>query len=418
MDSRRPGDAREGPSATASATTKAAPPPPIPCATADFEERPHELFRQLRPITPLVRREDGGYIAIRACDVERLISDPRTRQSETELPKSRGVTDGPLFAFFKGSMLFTNGPDHRRRRAPLSRAFAVKLIASLRPRIREVADQLIDGVYARREMNLLDDYAALIPARVLAGMLGIPETDIPRFTRWVYCMARAITPSFAREDVPEIVDAANQLTVYARELLADRRATPRDDFLTSYVQLAEGNLSAEEILAQIVTVILAGSDTTRAAMTIQVGLLLQHREQWEAVCKDAALVPGAVAESLRYEPSVGSIPRFTLEDIDLDGHVVPRNRMLSLSTLSAMRDPAVYTDPDRFDILRSDQSRKHMVFGGGTHRCLGEALAKAELEEGLAALTARLPQLRIAGEPPTVRGYGGIRRVSNLHVTW
>jgi cytochrome P450 len=153
-------------------------------------------------------------------------------------------------------------------------------------------------------------------------------------------------------------------------------------------------------------------------MTIQVGLLLQHPEQWEAVCKDPALIPGAVAESLRYEPSVGSIPRFTLEDIDLDGYVVPRNQMLSLSTLSAMRDVAVYSDPDRFDICRSDQSRKHLVFGGGPHRCLGEALAKAELEEGLAALAARLPRLRVAGDPLTVRGYGGIRRVSNLHVTW
>jgi hypothetical protein len=208
--------------------------------------------------------------------------------------------------------------------------------------------------------------------------------------------------------------------MYARELLANRRATPREDFLTSYVRATdtEGNLTPEETLAQIVTVILAGSDTTRAAMTIQVALLLQHREQWEAVCNNSALTSNAVAECLRYEPSVGSIPRLTLEEIELDGHVVPRNRMLALSTLSAMRDPAVYTDPDRFDILRSDQSRKHLVFGGGSHRCLGEALAKAELEEGLAALAARLLQLRVTGEPPTIRGYGGIRRVSSLYVAW
>jgi cytochrome P450 len=394
--------------------------PHIPWATADLEERPHEIFRQLRPVTPLMRREDGGYLAIRAGDVARLISDPRTRQSETELPRSRGVTDGPLLEFFEHSMLFTNGRDHRRRRAPLSRAFAVKLIANLRPRIREVADQLIEHIYARRRMSLLNDYAAPIPATMIARMLGIPETDISRFTQWVYCMARAINPSFARADVPEVVDATTHLMTYARGLLADRRTAPREDFLTSYVQAAdsESDLSADETLAQIVTLIVAGSDTTRAAMTIQVALLLQHPEQWEAVCKDPALIPRAVAESLRYEPSVGSIPRFSLEDIDLDGYVVPRNSMLSLSTLSAMRDPAACSDPDRFDIRRADQSPRHMVFGGGPHRCLGEALAKAELEEGLAALTARLPQLRIAGEPPTVRGYGGIRRVSNLEVTW
>lgn len=393
-------------------------PPTVP--RAELDQRPHEMFRRLRPLTPLVRRDDGGYIAIRAADVERLMTDPRTRQSETELPTSRGVTDGPLFTFFKSSMLFTNGPDHRRRRAPLSRVFAVKLVADLRPRIRAVAERLIERASARKEMNLLDDYAALIPARMISEVLGLAEEDIPRFTRWVYTMARAITPSFAREEVPEIVDAADQLTAYVSELLANRRASPRDDFLTSYVRAmdAEGNLSPEETLAQIMTVILGGSDTTRSAMTIQVALLLQHPEQWEAVCRDPALIPGAVVESLRYEPSVGSVPRFTLDEIEIEGYVVPRNRMLSLSTLSAMRDSAVYADPDRFDIRRGDLSRKHPVFGNGVHRCLGEALAKAELEEGLAALSARLPQLRLVGEPPVVRGHGGIRQMSNMHVSW
>jgi cytochrome P450 len=112
------------------------------------------------------------------------------------------------------------------------------------------------------------------------------------------------------------------------------------------------------------------------------------------------------------------VPRFTLEEIDIDGYIVPRNRMLALSTLSAMRDPAIYADPDRFDIRRVDLPRKHLVFGNGSHRCLGEALAKAELEEGLAALAARLPKLHVMGELPRVRGYGGIRQISNMTVGW
>lgn len=166
------------------------------------------------------------------------------------------------------------------------------------------------------------------------------------------------------------------------------------------------------------TIIVAGSDTTRGAMVIQAGLLLEHREQWEAVCQDAALIPAAVCESLRYEPSVGSIPRFTVEDVELDGYVIPIGRMLTLSTLAAMRDPAVFAEPDRFNIHRTDLPRKHLAFGGGPHRCLGEALAKAELEEGLAALVARFPGLRLSGNPLSVKGYGGVRRVADLHVSW
>jgi len=153
-------------------------------------------------------------------------------------------------------------------------------------------------------------------------------------------------------------------------------------------------------------------------MTIQTSLLLQHREQWNALCADPALISGAVAECMRYEPAVGSFPRFTLEDIEIDGWTVPRRCVLALSTLSAMRDPALYADPDSFDIRRTDHPRKHMVFGAGVHRCLGEVLAKAELEEGLAALAARLPDLRFIDGPPVVRGAGGIRPVSELRVRW
>jgi cytochrome P450 len=393
-------------------------PPTVPTVALDRD--PHGVFSRARTLTPLIKREDGSYVAIRADDVERLATDPRTRQLETELVQSRGVTAGALFDFFRNSMLLSNGPDHRRRRAPLSRAFAFRLIAELRPRIRSIAGGLVDSVHAQGEMNFLDHFAAVLPARIIAEMLGLPEADVPRFTSWVYQLARALTVTFTREDVPEIETATRELTAYVEDLLARRRADPRNDFLTSYVTAVEqeGNLSPIETLIQIVTVIVGGSDTTRAAMTMLVALLLQHRDQWDAVCGDATLIAGAVSESLRYEPSVGSIPRFTLEDIVIDGYWVPRARVLSLSTLSAMRDPALYAEPNTFDIRRTDHPRRHMVFGAGVHRCLGEVLARAELEEGLAALVERVPRLQLAGPAPTMHGHGGIRRVDAMHVSW
>ncbi len=153
-------------------------------------------------------------------------------------------------------------------------------------------------------------------------------------------------------------------------------------------------------------------------MVMQVALLLQHREQWEAICADAELIPGAVAEALRYEPPVGSTPRFTLESIDLEGCSIPARCMLSLSTLSAMRDPAIYAEPDCFNIRRADHPARHPVFGGGPHRCLGEVLARAELEEGLAALASVFPQVQVIGEQPTITGHAGIRRVSGMRLAW
>jgi hypothetical protein len=387
---------------------------------AALDQDPHGIYRRHRPITPLIRREGGSYIAIRADDVERLATDPRTRQVETDLLKSRGITEGPLFDTFSNSMLYSNGPEHRRRRSPISRAFAFKLMSALRPRISALARTLIDRHLARGEMSFLDDFASLLPAHLISGILGLPESDIPRFTGWVYQISRAISYSFSNAELPAVNAAIQQMAVYGDELLAARRAIPRDDFLTSYMEAVdqEGLLSPAETLSQLLMTILAGSDTTRGAMAIQVSLLLQHREQWDAVRADETLIPGAVSEALRFEPLAASIPRVTLEEIELDGHVVPANSILTLSTMAAMRDPALYDQPDNFDIRRTDHPRRHLVFGVGAHRCLGETLARAELEEGLAAILERLPQLELVGNPPAIDGHAALRRVGPMSVRW
>jgi cytochrome P450 len=386
----------------------------------ELDHDPHGVFRRWRPLTPLIEREGGSYIAIRSGDVERLIVDPRTRQSETERLRSQGINAGPLFEVLDNTMLFSNGSVHRRRRAPLSRAFAFRLIMGIRPRIRALAVGLLKSHQPRGEINFLDDYAALLPARAVSMLLGLPEADIPLFTRWVYTLAPALGFSFLPAELPAMQQAARDLTSYVSDHLAARRAAPRNDFLTDYIAMVEqeGTLSAAETLSQVAAVILAGSDTTRAAMVMQIALLLQHRDQWEAVCADPELIPGAVAEALRYEPPVGSTPRFTLEDIDLEDCAIPAQRVLSLSTLSAMRDPALYADPDRFNIRRADHPSRHPVFGGGPHRCLGEVLARAELEEGLAALASVLPHVQLMGDPPTMTGHAGIRRVSGMRLCW
>jgi cytochrome P450 family 103 len=387
---------------------------------AELDRDPHGIFRRSRASTPVLRRAEGGYIAIRAEDVERLITDPRTRQMETESVQARGVKEGALFDFFRTSMLFTNGTDHRRRRAPVSRAFAWQIVGALRPRIRGVAEELIDAAGTQREMNFLDEFCALIPARIVSDVLGLPREDVPRFTRWVYTISRAIGASFTPADIPEIEAATRSLNEYVEVLLTSRRTNPGEDFLTAYVNSVDDadNLTALETIVQIMTVILGGSDTTRAALAVQVALLLEHHEQWDAICRDPALISGAVSEALRYEPPVGSVPRVTLEDIPFEGCIVPRGHMLTLSTMSAMRDPARYVEPDRFDIRRTDHPSRHPVFGGGAHRCLGELLARAELEEALAALVARLPGLDLAGEPPVLTGHAGIRRISGMRVKW
>jgi len=387
---------------------------------AELEADPHGVFRRWRLAAPFVRHESGGYLVLRAAAVELLLRDPRARQSETEYPKMRGITEGPLFDGFEHGMVTANDAAHRRRRSPFSRLFSLRLIMELRRRIRASAEALIDGWLAEGEADFVERFASPFPARIISDLLGLPEADIPRFTRLVYIVTRAFGFGFQPEDLPEMQEAAGELREYVADLLSRRRAAPKDDFLSSYLAEADrrNELSPIEIIMQIVVLIVGGTDTTRVALAIEIALLLQHRGQWDAVRRDAALVSDAVSEALRYEPSVASATRHTVEDIEIEGRVLPAGSFVMLSTMSALRDERVYARADEFDIRRTDHPRPHPVFGGGPHRCLGEALARAELEKGLSALVTRLPGLRLAGEPPTLSGHSGIRRIGPMRVAW
>lgn len=379
---------------------------------------PHGMFRAARALGPVAGFSDGSAMMLRAADVQWMFGDPRVRQIGVEGMQAAGVAEGAFLDWARETLLLSHGRDHVRRRTPLARAFAYPVMNALRPAIRRAAQQLIADWSPGIEVDLRDAFAAQLPARTIAEILGAPEADVPAFTQLVYRMAKGLAFGTLPADFGDIHAAAAELHDYVDGLLAARREHPLEDFLSDYVARvdAEGDLTPTEIITQIVTVIIGGADTTRAAMTALVSLLMDHRDQWEQICADPGLAAGAVAEGLRYEPSVGSIPVFTLEPITAEGVVIPAFRVLSLSMMSAMRDEALYSDPDRFDIHRTDHPRLHPVFGGGPHRCLGEALARAELEEGLIALTQVWPGLQRVGPAVRMTGVGGIRTASPLRV--
>jgi cytochrome P450 family 103 len=232
-------------------------------------------------------------------------------------------------------------------------------------------------------------------------------------------VTKFISISVTPDEILEAEAACRQSRDYVERTLDDRRRSPRDDFLSDFLTKAEaaGELSPLEIIFQIVQLIIGGTDTTRVAIVMQVALLLEHRDQWDAVCRDPALIPNAVEEALRFEPSVASFVRVTTDDIEVGGTVLPAGQFVVLSTKSALRDEDAYERPDVFDIRRTDRPRLHPIFGAGAHRCLGEALARAELEESLAALAARIPQLQL-DQALTINGSSGIDRVDTLRISW
>jgi cytochrome P450 family 103 len=386
---------------------------------AELEADTHGTFRRYRKTHSVVLHEAGGYFVLRFADVDRLSKDPRLSGTETAFPKKLGLEQGAIFDAFDHSMLTANGDTHRRRRAPFSKLFAVRAIAEMRPHIRRTIEEVIDGFYDDGEIEFVDTFASPIPARVIADLFGLPREDIPDFARDSYEATQILSFGLSPERIAEIDRAGERLRDYIIKILDERRRKPRGDFLSAYLAAATqaGEMSPEEVLYQIFLLVAAATDTTRISIAAQTSLLLQNRQQWMEVCRDPALIPAAVAESLRLEPSGSAVTRITREDIEVDGTVIPAGNLVSLSTLSAMRDERVYDHPDAFNIHRTDMPRLHPVFGYGVHRCLGEALARAELEESLAAITTRIPQLQMS-VPPAFIGHYGVRRVSEMRVSW
>lgn len=377
----------------------------------------YPAMRELREAHSLVRIQPAFVMSLRAQNVERLVGE-ETRQLETESKIMQGVYDGPIFDFIAQVLLFSNGDVHRRRRQPIARTFAFKLMDAMRPKAAAVAAELIEERLGKGPFDFLGEFAAQIPARIIADVLGIPRSDLPVFMQWIDHTAQAIG-FIDTERRAEIERSLVEFNAYVDGLLADRRANPRGDFLSDYVAetAASGDLTEGEIRAQVVGLILAGSDTTRNSMCMTLNELLRHPDQWAALCADpSALKRAAVDEGLRFQPVVSGIPRVAVKDIDIDGVRIPAGCIVAVSIISALRDPAIYANPDAFDIRRTDQSRWHLAFGAGAHRCVGEALARVELEETLAAIARLAPNTTVL-EAPTLEP-GAIRKVSRMTVAF
>jgi len=385
----------------------------------ELDADPHATFRRYRRDHPVVRHESGSYFVLRLVDIEQCSKDRRLVGSETAVAEINGFTQGTMFDFFVYGMLTANGEVHRRRRTPFTKLFAARAIAEMRPRIRQVVEDIIDGWYGDGEIDFIGAFAGPLPARLIADLFALPKEDIPTFTRDAYEVIKVFTYGMPPDEIARIEQAGRHMRDYVARTLDERRRNPGDDFLSAFLAAADeaGEMSSEEVLFQVLQLILGATDTTRVSTVMQVALLLQHRDQWEAVCRDPALAPKAVAEALRFEPSTSGTARIATEDVELHGTIIPAGSLVSLSALSAMRDERTFDRPDMFDINRSDQLRIHPVFGHGAHRCIGEALARAELEESLVVLTTRIPQLQL-DVAPTIHGHTGVRRVDQMRVSW
>jgi cytochrome P450 len=215
----------------------------------------------------------------------------------------------------------------------------------------------------------------------------------------------------------EIEGAQAELDEFITELVAERRAAPRDDLLSNLVAVEEAGdrLSPSELLSVVAMMLVAGTDTTRNQLSNVIHTFAEHPDQWALLRERPELVPNAVEEAIRWEPATEALPRFAVEDVEIGGHLVPAGSVVVLMSMSANHDTTVLPDADRFDITRSTPDGWHLLtFGGGIHYCLGANLARLELTEAVAELSQRFTTLALDGAAvqhgpgAPIRGYSSL----------
>ena len=302
--------------------------------------------------------------------------------------------DVPLEAF-QPSILNLDDPDHKRLRGLVSQAFNQRSIDALRPRIRVVAETLLDSLADRASFYIIAEFSVPLPIIVIAEMLGVDPGDMPQFKRWSDARAHFFNPARSPVQTAELRASVEWLNDYFARAIEARRGRRGADLISELVAVEEAGdrLSEREIVITCNLLLIAGNLTTTDLIGNGALALLRHPDQLARLRAHPEFVPNAVEEMLRYDPPVVQVARFALESTKIGGTAVQPGQTMTCSLLAAGHDPGRHSDPHRFDIMRKDTA--HLAFGGGAHFCLGAPLARAEAQIGIAALFERFPGLRL-----------------------
>ena len=361
-------------------------------------ERFHEVLDDLASSNWLVR-SDLGYLVLGREPGMALLKDRRLSFPAVELLELQGLNDGVIYERTTKGLMAQSGPAHARLRRLVSAAFTPRQVERLRPSLRGYLDQLWQDVAPAGRCEVVTALARPLPSMAIAELLGVPGDDA-LLARWSGSL-QAVFDMDLDARRAEIEAAYEEVREYVLDLVQKRRQQPGEDLLSALVQQQpDGDqLSDDEIVTLSASVISGGTDTTESQLAHGLRLFSEHPEQWKALGDDPSLAEQATQEVLRFEPIVPFTARLVREELELGGIVFPAGTVLFVCAATANRDPVIYADPGRFDVMADREGAQVLSFGFGTHFCAGSHLARAEITEALAFLAPRMRDLEPDGEP-------------------
>ncbi len=347
-------------------------------------------------------RTQMGYLITSYDEATRILRDQRWHQASRLLAQLQNVTDERFLSNRRESILSAEGETHSRLRRIVAAAFTPKAADRFRPLMQQVVHDLIDQISTSGTTEFVADVCEPYPIPIICGLLGAPAEDWKLFSKWATDLL-SIFNGQINEDMERILTARAEMDEYIEHLIAERRlqmaaGLAPSDLLTDLITAEESGdrLSTDDLIMMAQAVLVAGTDTTRNQLGCSLALLLQHRSQWEAFVADPSLSPRVVEETMRMLGAVRATARYASEDIEYQDILFPSGTFMMISLAGGNQDPNVFGEPRDINVSMP-RDHVHLGFGSGIHYCLGAALARAELQEALPIIAARLPNLELDG---------------------
>jgi cytochrome P450 len=360
----------------------------------EFQADPYPIYARFRSEAPVHRVEIMGlslWVLTRYADVVTLLRDPRF--SAAAVPRELMPPE-----LFEGNIFYKDAPDHTRLRGLLNGAFNRQTIEGMRPRVQQIADELIDQHLRRHAcrgaMEVIDDFAMPLSLTVVTEVLGVPACDRAQMKKWSDDLALLLDGTRILMGLADAQRSAGELIAYLRLAIEERRRHPRNDLLSALcaAQEAGDRLSEAELIATSVFTLIAGHETVTNLIGNGLRALFQHPAELSRLSAHLSLLPRAVEELLRWDSPGQLTIKLAKTKLELGGVCIPAGAAVCGVLGAANRDPAQFPDPERLDLGRAEN--RHLGFGQGAHFCIGAPLARIEAQVAFGSLLRRLPGLR------------------------
>ena len=397
--------------------------------SAEFAQDPYSVYARMRKECPIRYHEDwDAWLFSTYEDIKSLVMDERlgstmdhvmTSEESAAYRKKQNWDAAPAHSrYVKVSIIDSEGERHSRLRKSVFRLFTIPRVNQLRGFIQDLINRQIDTVVSKKEFDFIEDLVAPIPGFVIGEMLGVPEPDRPQLRTWSENIVQFFEPERTEAHRQLAEQATTEFAAYLAELVAIRREQPGADLISEMIAWRDGSdcLNHDELISTAMTVLMAGHGSTIDASGNGMLALLRHPQQMAALKADPRLIHTTVQEMFRFEPPLPHFRRYVLEDMEYKGYSFKKGTKLGFLYASANRDDACFDKPDSFDIRRDPN--RHLAFGGGVHHCLGNHLARRNMEIMFNTVLRRLPGLRLVTAVDQLKWKTGIqtRGLVNLPV--